>query len=254
VRGWLLAPADAAEPRATVVRYIGYGGGRGFPLEHVAYAAAGFVVFVMDTRGQGSAWSPGATSDDGATGPQYPGFLTKGIASRETYYYRRVYTDAVRALEAAAAHPLVDVEQVAVCGGSQGGGLALAAAGLAPERVALALVDVPFLCHFRRAIEITDRLPYREIAEYLRCHRDQVDAVLDTLAYFDGVHMAARVQARTLMSVGLMDMICPPSTIFAAYNRIPAEKDIRTYTYNEHEGGGNLQVEEHLRLLRAHFA
>ena len=88
---------------------------------------------------------------------------------------------------------------------------------------------------------------------YLKCHRDQGDRVFGTLAYFDGVNFAPRIRARCLFSVALMDMTCPPSTVFAAYNRIAAEKEIRIYDFNEHEGGGPFQIVERLRFLAAHL-
>ena len=89
--------------------------------------SAGYAHFVMDTRGQGSAWSKGDTPDPESDGgnPQYPGFMTRGVLDPKTYYYRRVFTDAVRAVEAAMGHEWVDEMRVAVTGGSQGGGIAL---------------------------------------------------------------------------------------------------------------------------------
>lgn len=253
VRGWLIEPAGTTQRRPTVVSYVGYGGGRSLPIEHLAPPVAGFAHLVMDTRGQGASWSPGDTPDEAGSGPQYPGFMTRGIETPQTYYYRRVFTDAVRAVEAACAHPHVDAGRIAVSGASQGGGIALAVAGLRPDLVRALVADVPFLCHYRRAVEITDSMPYAEITSYLRCHRERVGQVFATLAYFDGVNFAPRISARTLFSAGLMDLNCPPSTVFAAYNRIRAEKDIRVYEFNEHEGGGPLQAVERLRFLDQHL-
>ena len=253
IKGWLLTPVGGATKLPCVVSYMGYGGGRGLPVDHLAPVAAGLAHFVMDTRGQGSSWSPGGTPDDAGSGPQYPGFMTRGIESPQTYYYRRVLTDGVRAVHAAFAHPRVDSARVAVNGGSQGGGIALAVAALMAEQVKLLVADVPFLCHYRRATEVTDQTPYAEIAKYLKCHRGKGERVFGTLAYFDGVNFAPRVRAQTLFSVGLMDAVCPPSTIFAAYNRISAEKDIRVYDYNEHEGGGPFQTIERLRFIKQHL-
>jgi cephalosporin-C deacetylase len=251
IKGWLLLPRHRIEALPCVVQFIGYGGGRGFPIDWLIWSSAGFAHFVMDTRGQGSSWRPGDTADpqpDGAS-PHYPGFMTQGVLSPETYYYRRVFTDGVRAVEAARSFDGIDSGRIAVAGGSQGGGIALAVAGLAPD-VRVCLADVPFLCHFRRATEITDTGPYREIAAYCKTHRHQIDAVFRTLSYFDGVNFAARAKARALFSVGLMDDVCPPSTVFAAYNHYAGEKDIRVYPYNYHEGGENFQTLEQLRLLK----
>lgn len=160
VKGWLVLPAGANEPLPAVVEYIGYGGGRGLPHTHLRWAAAGFAHFVMDTRGQGSGGSVGDTPDPVGSTPSQPGFMTRGIQDPHEYYYRRVYTDAVRAVDAARSHPLVDASRVAVAGGSQGGGITIAVAGLVPDLRAAA-PDVPFLCDFRRAATLTERHPYR---------------------------------------------------------------------------------------------
>ncbi|MER3483666.1 MAG: acetylxylan esterase, partial [Meiothermus sp.] len=142
----------------------------------------------------------------------------------------------------------VDPARIAVTGGSQGGGISLAVAALA--EVQAAMPDVPFLCHYRRATEIIDTAPYNEIAIYCKIHRDKVETVFNTLSYFDGVNFAARSRAKALFSVGLMDDICPPSTVYAAYNHYMGPKEIRVYPYNNHEGGESFQTLEKLRFLR----
>ncbi len=253
VRGWLTLPAGTTQPLPCVVEFIGYGGGRGYPTDHLLYASAGYAHLVMDTRGQGTAWRVGDTSDPQADGaPHLPGFMTQGVRDPRAYYYRRVFTDAVRAVEAARAHPLIDPTRVAVAGGSQGGGITLAVAGLQPD-VTLALPDVPFLCHFDRAVTLTDSAPYSEIAAYCRIHRDEVPRVFETLNYFDGLHFAARARATALFSVGLMDLVCPPSTVYAAFNHYAGQKDIRVYPFNGHEGGDARHSLEKLAFLNAHL-
>jgi cephalosporin-C deacetylase len=241
VKGWLLRPANAVGPLPTVVEYVGYGGGRGLPHERLVWASAGYAHLTMDTRGQGSAWQTGDTPDDGPTGNSHPGFATRGVLNRDTYYYRRLYTDAVRAVEAARTHPAVDPARVLVAGGSQGGGTALATAGLVGD-LAGVITDVPFMQHIRHATEITDGYPYKEIAEFCKVHRDKVERVFDTISYVDGVNFAARATAPALYSVALMDDICPPSTVFASFNHYAGPKEIEVYPYNGHEGGGAHQV------------
>ena len=190
----------------------------------------------MDTRGQGSDWLPGDTSDVAptGTGAQYPGVMTRGILDPATYYYRRLVTDAVLAVAAARQHPVVDGDRIVVAGSSQGGGLALAAAAL-DDGVRAALVDVPFLCHFRRALEVTDEPPYDELRHYLRTHRTVEAEVFRTLGYVDGRSFAARASVPALFSVGLEDRITPPSTVFAAYNAYGGPKDIRVWPFSGHE-------------------
>jgi cephalosporin-C deacetylase len=252
IKGWLILPVGAKQPLPCVVEYIGYGGGRSLPIDWLLWSSAGYAHFIMDTRGQGSTWSPGDTPDLYADGgnAHYPGSMTKGILDPQHYYYRRVFTDAVRAIDAARSHPAVDASRIAVTGGSQGGGIAIAAAGLVPD-VSAALPDVPFLCHYRRATELVDTFPYKEIAEYCHTHRDKTDTVFETLSYFDGVNFAARSQAKALFSTALMDQVCPPSTVFAAYNHWAGEKDIKVYPYNGHEGGGSYQTAEKLKFLKS---
>ncbi|GAA5035241.1 acetylxylan esterase [Streptomyces siamensis] len=252
VKGWLTVPAGADAPLPTVVEYIGYGGGRGLAHTHLLWASAGFAHFVMDTRGQASAWGGGETPDPVGSAPSFPGFMTRGVEDPETYYYRRLFTDAVRAVEAARTHPLVDAARTAALGGSQGGGITIAVGGLVPDLAAIA-PDVPFLCDFPRATVLTDRAPYREIGNYLKTHRGRTDQVLRTLSYFDGVHFAARGRAPALFSAALEDQTCPPSTVFAAYNAwAHEEKKIEVYDFNDHEGGGPYQQAAQLHWLPAH--
>ncbi|RSS59168.1 acetylxylan esterase [Streptomyces sp. WAC01280] len=249
VKGWFVLPAGTAEPLPVVVEFLGYGGGRGLPHAHLLWASAGFAHFVMDTRGQGSGWATGDTPDPVGSAPSFPGFMTRGIESPETYYYRRLFADAVRAVEAARSHPLVDAGRTAVTGASQGGGITLAVAGLVRDLVAVA-PDVPFLCDFPRATTVTDRTPYREIGNYLKTHRGRIRQARETLAYFDGVHFAARATAPALFSTALEDLTCPPSTVFAAFNAYAEEdKEIEVYDFNDHEGGGAFQQAAQLGWL-----
>jgi cephalosporin-C deacetylase len=250
IKGWLNLPRQRDGRLPCVVEMIGYGGGRGYPSDWLLYPSAGYASLVMDTRGQGSAWLHGDTPDLEleAGSPQFPGFMTRGILNPRTYYYRRLITDGMRAIETARVHPAVDPAHVAVGGGSQGGGMCLALAGLEPSLDAI-LPEVPFMCHYRRATQITDGFPYKEIGEYLKTHRDQIEQVFGTLSYFDGLNFAARAKAPALFSVGLMDDICPPSTVFAAYNHYAGPKQIRVYEYNQHDGGGSHHTQERLKFL-----
>jgi len=178
--------------------------------------------------------------------------MTRGILAPETYYYRRVFTDAVRAVEAARSNDAVDSARLAVHGGSQGGGISLAVAALLPD-INIAMPDVPFLCHFQRAITMVDTNPYAEIVNFLKTHRDYVDTVYNTLGYFDGVNFARRAKANALFSVGLMDTICPPSTVYAAYNHYAGDKDMRVWQFNNHEGGQSYQDLEKVKFLKTHL-
>lgn len=248
VRGWFIQPKGGA--RSCVVKFIGYNGGRSFAHEHLFWPATGRAVLVMDTRGQGSGWAPGHTADPVGSDPAHAGFMTKGIQRREDYFYRRVFSDAVRAVEAARAFPGIDPARIALTGGSQGGGISLAAAGLVPG-IAAVMPDVPYLCDFWRGVTVATRDPYLEIARYLAVHRDAEAQVFQTLAYFDGVHFSGLATAPALFSVAVMDTICPPSTVYAAYNAYAGPKEMVRYTFNDHEGGGPFQIERQRQWLDA---
>jgi len=139
-----------------------------------------------------------------------------------------------------------------VTGASQGGGVAIAVSGLVPDLAAV-LPDVPFLCHMRRATEITASNPYHEIARYCQVHREKVERVFATLAYLDGMTMATRATAPACFSVGLMDEVCPPSTVFAAHNHYAGPKEIHVWPYNHHDGGGSHQVAAKMTFLARVF-
>ena len=237
IRAWVVRPRSD-EPLPTIIEFQGYNGGRGLPGEKLGWGASGYVHILMDTRGQGSGWgSGGDTPDPHGSGPATAGFMTRGITDEREYYYRRVYTDAARLVEQVATMDFVDPTRIALAGASQGGGIAIAAAALAPIARAV-MPEVPFLSHFRRAVEATAEEPFTEITRYLSVHRDQVDSVFATLSYFDGVNFARRISIPALFSAALMDGIVIPSTIFAAYNHLAsADRSIEVYPYNGHEGG-----------------
>ncbi|MET7343535.1 acetylxylan esterase [Streptomyces sp. NPDC087866] len=254
VRGWLRMPAGAAGPLGCVVEFLGYGRGRGLAHENLLWASAGYAHLLMDTRGQGWSAAGGATADpDGGASGVVPGFLTRGIESPETSYYRRLFTDAVRCVDAVREHPEIDPDRIVVTGVSQGGGIALAVAGLVPG-LAGVMPDVPFLCNVRRGAEIAGRPPYTEIAEYLKLHRDRTESVFATLVYFDAALHATRATAPALFSIAMMDDICPPSTCFTAYNGYAGPKDVRVYPFNGHEGGAEYQQREQLAWVASLFA
>jgi cephalosporin-C deacetylase len=210
--------------------YHGYSGRGPRPYDLITHASQGIAVLTMDCRGQNN------ESQDLApyTGGHFQGWMTRGIRDPQTYYYRYVYADAVRALELLASRDDVDEKRLAITGISQGGGLTLAVAALS-DRPILAMPDVPFLCDYRRAIDITPAGPYPEIPNFLKQFPHLRDQTLKTLSYVDNLNLAPRIKCRTVISNCLWDDVCPPSTIFAVYNHITAEKHMDVYPYHKHE-------------------
>ena len=249
IRAWLRLPSKATAPLPVVVGYVGYGGGRGLPHQDLLWANAGYAHLVMDTRGQGAMWGPGDTPDPGAGGSsRVDGVMTDGILDAETYYYRRRHHRRGPGRRDGARPPGVDGARVAVAGGSQGGGLSVAVAGLVPDLAAV-MPDVVFMSDFPRAVRIADQQPYTQIARYLHVHRERVAQVERTLSYFDAAILGRSATAPALFSVALMDTVCPPSTVYAAYNWYAGTKEIVEYGFNDHEGGAEAHEATQLKWL-----
>jgi len=228
IHAWLRTP-KGQQGLPAVVQYHGYGGNRGSAVENLTWASAGFAHLQVEVREQRG----------GA------GFMTRGIADRSTYFYRRVFTDAVRAVEAVRA---LGSAGVAVIGNSQGGGIALAVAGLVPDLAAVH-TQAPFLCDFRRAVNVCGRPPFTELTTYVAENRRS--DIFSTLSYFDGVGFAARATAPAWFSVGLMDDIVPPSTVFGAYHAYAGPKEIAVWEHSAHEAGGSDDLDIALEAFRS---
>jgi len=240
--GWYLRPTKAGKFPGLCV-YHGYSGRGQRPLDLLPFAAQGICVLSMDCRGQNGESQDASIVNEG----QAYGWMTKGVREPKQYYYRYVYADAVRALELLARRDEVDNTRLAITGVSQGGGITLAVAALS-DRPILALPDVPFLCDFRRAIEITPQAPYTEFHTFLKTHPHLYADTIRTLSYCDCMNLAPWIKCHTVVSNSLCDDVCPPSTIFAAYNHITAPKQIEIYPYHKHEVAYE-HVEKRFRLI-----
>jgi cephalosporin-C deacetylase len=249
VHAWLRVPRGIAHPLPGLVQFFGYGNGRGHALRDLRWAAAGYAHLVVDARGQGH----GDTDDDHPDGgPSAGGFLVRGLRSPREYYYRRVYADAVRAVDALRSIPLVDPARVGVVGASQGGGIALAMAGLVPD-LSVAIVQAPFLCELNRVADLSVEHPYSQLTQHFADRRLDTATALDTLRYFDGVNHAKRANAPALLSTGLRDGITPPASVLPTFAAYAGEKQIVLWPYNGHEAGGDLDEENALEFAAAHL-
>jgi cephalosporin-C deacetylase len=231
-----LRPKGATEPHPAVVQFHGYSGHSGDWADKLNWVARGFSLASLDCRGQG-----GLSEDvGGVKGNTLRGHIIRGLDdSPEKLYYRSVFLDTAQLARIVMAMPEVDAARVGATGGSQGGALTLACAALEPG-IKRAAPVYPFLCDYRRVWEMDlARDAYDELKTYFRSfdpRHEREDAVFERLGYIDCQHLAPRIQAETLMFVGLMDTVCPPSTQFAAFNKIPAKKDLRVYPDFGHEG------------------
>ncbi len=231
IRGWYLLPDERIRKDVSVVIYHGYSMGRGQIWDHLIWALMGYPTLAVDARGQF-----GATPDPALyPGGHWHGWMTQGILEPRRQYFRHVYTDCVRALDFMASRPEVDMSKVCITGSSQGGGLTLAVAGLDP-RPAVAMADVPWLCHMRRGFDAHTDGPYRELVGYLRHYPQDFDQVFETLSYVDAMNLAPQITCPTLMSVGLLDYVCPASTVYGTFHHVGAEhKELTVYPASGHE-------------------
>ncbi|WP_123041736.1 acetylxylan esterase [Cohnella candidum] len=248
IHGWYLRPGfvPAGTKLPCVVHFHGYTGSRGYPEDFGSYLLAGMAVFSVDVRGQG-----GETGNRlGQEGGMTKGWITQGILDRDTCYYKAITIDALKAVEWAAQQEDVDAARICVAGGSQGGGLSLMAAALS-SRVALAVAHIPNMCHMDFGI-LNSTGSLTEAAEYVARFPERLERVLETLSYFDLLNLAPRIRVPVLVSVGLKDTVTMPETIYAAYNRITAPKEMHPYPFSGHHVGGD-QNRKALVFLSSQF-
>ncbi len=231
-----LRKRELKTPAPAVCVFHGYSGCAPEFSALLNYAGAGFVVAALDCRGQG-----GQSEDvGGVQGNTLIGHVARGLddPDPERLLFRDVFLDAAQMAGIVLALPYVDAARVGALGGSQGGGLTLACAALEP-RIARAAPVYPFLTDYRRVWDMDlDVHAYNDLREFFRHHdptHAREDAVFEKLGYIDVQHLAPRIRAEVWMATGLMDTICPPSTQFAAYNKITAKKRVTIYPDFGHE-------------------
>ena len=228
-------PKHVPEPHPAVLIFHGYSGNSGDWVDKLHWAARGYSVAAMDCRGQG-----GRSEDAGGVrGNTLRGHIIRGLDdSPEKLLFRQIYLDTVQLARVMMEMPEVDADRVGATGMSQGGGLTLACAALEP-RIKKAAPVFPFLCDYQRVWEMDLALnAYEELRLYFR-HFDpthaRVEEAFTRLGYIDNQHLAPRIRGQVLVPIGLMDAVCPPSTQFAAYNKITAPKELLIYPDFAHE-------------------
>lgn len=240
VHAKLIRPKNISSPQPAVLQFHGYSGDCGDWSGKLAYAAQGYTVAALDCRGQG-----GMSEDvGGVKGWTLRGHFIRGLddalnGSPEKLLFRNIFLDTAQMAKIVMAMPEVDATRVGVMGGSQGGGLSLACAALVPEIKKVA-PNFPFLSDYRRVWEMDlDVGAYDELRVFFRKfdpqHKREAE-IFKTLGYIDIQNLTKRISGEVMMAVGLMDTTCPPSTQFAAYNKIGAKKSLEIYPDFCHEG------------------
>jgi cephalosporin-C deacetylase len=219
-----------------VLQFHGYSGHSGDWLDKFGWPAEGFCYAAMDCRGQG-----GRSEDTGQVkGTTLRGHIIRGLDDPDPrkLAFRQIFLDTAQLARVVMGFAEVDAGRVGCFGASQGGALSLACAALEP-RIKRAAPVFPFLCDYQRVWELDmAREAYEELRLFFRSfdpRHERVKEIFTKLGYIDCQHLAGRVRAEVLMFTGLMDTICPPSSQFAAYNKITAKKDIVIYPDFTHE-------------------
>jgi cephalosporin-C deacetylase len=244
VHGWLFTPSRA---RHGALLYLpGYSASTHTELLMRVYrqmAAFGFALLGLDPRGQGASTA--------AHPPVPAGKLLTGITSPQDHIYRGILADCVQ-----GARYLMEratVSRIGVGGHSQGGGLALLTASVAPKFVGSVTAMIPFLTHYRlHAARCHSVGPYSEITTYLRAHPEEEEHLLQVLSYFDTMAHAERIAAPTLLSVGLADTTCPPDSVLALHQALRGTKALITFPEAGHTNSPHFYhhiVQWHRRYL-----
>ena len=232
-----LRPKNVTGKIPAVLKFHGYMWNSGDWYGHMQFAAMGMAVFAMDARGQG-----GKSEDvGGVRGNTVHGHIIRGLDEEDPQklLFRDVFLDTAQLAGIVMDMDFVDETKVYATGASQGGALTIACAALEP-RIAKAAPWYPFLCDFKRVWEMDlAKDAYAELKDYFRFfdpRHDREEEIFTKLGYIDLQYLAPRIKADLLMFTGLMDNICPPSTQYAAYNKMVCRKKHVLYPDFGHEG------------------
>lgn len=202
------------------------------PMRNKYYAENGFVRFEVEIHGLDPRISSETFGEiSRAFNDRNGGYLANGLENKDIYYMKHVYVGLVRCIDFLTSLPEWDCKNVAVQGGSQGGALAIIAAGL-DSRVTQCVANHPALSDMAgyAAKGGTGGYPHFCRQPQILSNKD----CLNTLAYFDVVNFARYVKAPTYLTWGYNDVTCPPTTSYAVWNTLKCTKESLLTPINEH--------------------
>lgn len=202
------------------------------PMRNKYYAENGFVRFEVEIHGLDPRISSETFGEiSRAFNDRNGGYLANGLENKDIYYMKHVYVGLVRCIDFLTSLPEWDGKNVAVQGGSQGGALAIIAAGL-DNRVTQCVANHPALSDMAGYAAKGGTGGYPHF-----CRQPQILSntdCLNTLAYFDVVNFARYVKAPTYLTWGYNDVTCPPTTSYAVWNTLKCTKESLLTPINEH--------------------
>lgn len=160
------------------------------------------------------------------------GYPAIGMDDKNRFYYKRVYLGCVRANDFLTGLPEFNGVSLGVCGGSQGGALSIITAAL-DQRVNYLAALYPALS------DVTGYLNGRA-GGWPHYFSEQQKAVnhtrekLATVGYYDVVNFARNLKATGYYAWGFNDEVCPPTSMYAAYNAITARKELELFLETGH--------------------
>ena len=245
IAGWYCRPRESfiAPPYPGLLLVPGY---ISEPTLPKSWAQLGYAAIGVAPRGK--------LRSNGQFNPGYPGLLTHNIIDRNTYSYRGFYADAIRAVDFALSRPEIDKRRIGVHGSSQGGALTVVVAALRSDVITCGAAGAPYLTGFMDAAKLTHSNPYEELNDYLRMHPDLLEAVTETVSYFDCINFAPLISCPMLVYIGLEDDVCPPETGFAlarAMKNCPVE--LHAHEHCAHDAGAYWEMEQVEAFLAEHL-
>jgi len=247
--GFYGRPIGAKPKSLPAVLFVPGAGVRSAYLDGMAgWAGAGLLVAEINAHGIANGESPAyyAALDSG----ELKDYRTRGRESRDTYYFQGVYFRMLRALEFLTEQPEWDGKTLIILGGSQGGGLSLAGAALEP-RVSYIVANIPGLT------DHTGMMAGR-VAGWPKAIPTGADGkpdpkILEAMRYYDGVNFAARIKVPVHMEVGFIDVVCPATCSYVAYNNLTCKKEIINHIDRGHDIGPQIWSDMR-KLVLAHAA
>ena len=159
------------------------------------------------------------------------GYWTANLDDKDKYYYKRVYLGCVRAVDFVTGLPEYDGNNLAVTGGSQGGALSIITAGL-DDRIKYLAANYPALSDLSGYLE--GRAGGWPHMFHPRDSSNYTEAKIETAKYYDVVNFARQVTQPGWYSWGFNDTVCPPTSMYSAYNVINAPKELQLFLDTGH--------------------
>ncbi len=245
VSGYYARPTGARVRSLPIILTVHGAGVRSASLAAAAeWAAQGFLALDLNAHGIPNG-KPAPYYTDLAKG-ELKEYRIQGRESRDTIYFRGMFLRLVRAIDFLTAQPEWDGRTLIVYGSSQGGAQAIVAAGLDP-RVTFFGAAVPAMCdHTGSVVGRVNGWP-----KLVPGDTDALDGkVRETARYYDAMNFASRTRAAGIMSVGFIDNICPPTTVYAAYNALKGKKEIFNDPPSRHANSASAKAAMRKALFR----